>query len=176
MKAADFYTNNLSEIREKFTGVKNTGILYINAKKALEKEALYMDLVEIKECYMILIDLLEAIESGKPTMKEAYFSLKNMKFSHDPVKIQEYIYSRLAETDYDEIISMKKMNISAADYYYLQNFQPSSISVERSFSMLKKMLRTDRQFMEGNVGIYFLSFYNSRDSKFLLPDGDSSDI
>ena len=45
-----------------------------------------------------------------------------------------------------EIINMERQDISMAVYHMLQNSQPTSASVERSFSMLKKLLAKDRNF------------------------------
>ena len=42
-------------------------------------------------------------------------------------------------------------SISLAVYHMLQNSQPTSASVEKSFSMLKKLLAKDRNFKVENV-------------------------
>ena len=46
---------------------------------------------------------------------------------------------------------MEKQDISPAMYHMLQNSRPTSASVERSFSMLKKLLTKDRSFNVENV-------------------------
>ena len=44
----------------------------------------------------------------------------------------------MQNTDISEITYMERQDISPAVYNMLQNSQPTSASVERSFSMLKK--------------------------------------
>ena len=55
-----------------------------------------------------------------------------------------------------EIINMERQDISMAVYHMLQNSQPTSASVERSFSMLKKLLAKDRNFKAENVQHYMI--------------------
>ena len=55
-----------------------------------------------------------------------------------------------------EIINMERQDISPAVYPMLQNSQPTSASVERSFSMLKKLLAKDRNFKAENVQRYMI--------------------
>ena len=48
--------------------------------------------------------------------------------------------------DISEIINMERQDISPTVYHMLENSQPTSASVERSFSMLKTLLAKDRNF------------------------------
>ena len=52
-------------------------------------------------------------------------------------------------------------DISPAVYHMLQNSQPTSASVERSFSMLKKLLAKDRNFTAKNVQHYMILHFNA---------------
>ena len=51
---------------------------------------------------------------------------------------------------------MERQDISLAVYHMLQNSQPTSASVERSFSMLKKLLVKDKNFKVENVQHYMI--------------------
>ena len=51
---------------------------------------------------------------------------------------------------------MERQDISPAVYHMLQNSQPKSASVERSFFMLKKLLAKDRNFEVENVRHYMV--------------------
>ena len=51
---------------------------------------------------------------------------------------------------------MERQNISPAVYHMLQNSQPTSAFVERSFSVLKKLLAKDKHFKVENVRHYML--------------------
>ena len=55
---------------------------------------------------------------------------------------------------------MEKQDISPAVYHMLQNSQPISASVERSFSMLKKLLAKDRNFKVENMQHYMILHLN----------------
>ena len=46
---------------------------------------------------------------------------------------------------------MERQDISPAVYHVLQNSKPTSASVGRSFSMLKKLFAKDRNFKVENV-------------------------
>ena len=60
-----------------------------------------------------------------------------------------------------EIINMERQDILPAVYHMLENFQPTSASVERSFSMFKKLLAKDRNFKVKNVRHYMILHFNA---------------
>ena len=55
---------------------------------------------------------------------------------------------------------MERQDISPAVHHMLQNFQLTPASVERSFSMLKKLLANDRKFKVENVQYYMILYFN----------------
>ena len=55
---------------------------------------------------------------------------------------------------------MKRRDIEPVLYAKLQKCQPTSASVERSFSMLNKLLAKDRNFLNENVSKYLVLHYN----------------
>ena len=57
----------------------------------------------------------------------------------------------MQNNDISEIVNMESQDISPAVYHILQNSQPTSAFVERSFFMLKKLLTKDRNFKVENV-------------------------
>ena len=67
----------------------------------------------------------------------------------------------MQNNDISEILNMERQDISPAVYHMLQNFQPTSASVERSFSMLKKLLVKDRNFKVENVQHYMILRFNA---------------
>ena len=67
----------------------------------------------------------------------------------------------MQNNDIFEIINMARQDISPAVYHMLQNSQPTSASVERSFSMLKKLLAKDRNFKVDNVRHYMILHFNA---------------
>jgi len=63
--------------------------------------------------------------------------------------------------DISKIINMERQDISPAVYSLLQNPQPTTASVETSFSMLKKLLAKDRNVKAKNVQHCMISHFNS---------------
>ena len=55
---------------------------------------------------------------------------------------------------------MERQDISPAVYHMLQNSQPTFASVERSFTMLKKLLVKDRNFKVENEQHYMTLHFN----------------
>ena len=60
-----------------------------------------------------------------------------------------------------EIINIERHDILPAVYHMLENSQPTSASVERSLSMLKKLLAKDRNFKVKNVQHYMILHLNA---------------
>ena len=67
----------------------------------------------------------------------------------------------MQNNDISEIINMERQDILPAVYHMLQISQPTSASVERSFSMLKKLLAKDRNFKVENVRHYMILHFNA---------------
>ena len=67
----------------------------------------------------------------------------------------------MQNNDISEIINMERQDVSPAVYHMLQNSQPTSASVEGSFSMLKKLLAKDRNFKVKNVRHYMILHFNA---------------
>ena len=101
------------------------------------------------------------MESAKYTNKEAVQAFQELDFEEDTCNINQYIKKRMQNNDIFEIINMERQDISPAVYHMLQNSQPTSASVERSFSMLKKLLAKDRNFKVENVRHYMILHFNA---------------
>ena len=56
---------------------------------------------------------------------------------------------------------MERQDISPAVYHMLRTSQPTFASVERHFSMLKKLLAKDRNFNAENVRHYMILHFNA---------------
>ena len=97
------------------------------------------------------------------TIKEAVQAIQERDFGEDTYNINQYIKKRMQNNDNDvsEIINAKSQDISPAVYHMLQTSQPTSASVERSFSMLKKLLAKDRNFKAENVRHYMILHFNA---------------
>ena len=103
---------------------------------------------------------MEFLEGSACTITKAYELLKNMQFDDDPCAIKDYINKRLFNSDLETIINCTNLTIDPTSYAVLQKAQPTSAAVERSFSMLNKLLRKDRNFDVKNVKKYMMLYYN----------------
>ena len=56
---------------------------------------------------------------------------------------------------------MERQEVSPAVYQMLQNSQATSVSVERNFSKLKKLLAKDKNFKIENVRHYMILHINA---------------
>ena len=74
-----------------------------------------------------------------------------MQFDDDPCEITDYVNKRLSNSDLETIINCTNLTIDPTSYALLQQAQPTSAAVERSFSMLNKLLREYRNFDAKNV-------------------------
>ena len=101
------------------------------------------------------------MESAKYTIKKAMQDIQKLDFGEDTCNINQHIKKRMQNKDISEIINMEKPDISPAVYHMLQNCQPTSASVERGFSTLKKQLAKDRNFKVKNVRHYMILHFNA---------------
>ena len=88
-------------------------------------------------------------------MTEAYELLKNVHFLDDPCSIQANIKKRLFNSDLEAIINYH-LPIAPTTFALFQKTHPTSAAVERSFSMLSKLLRKGSNFDIKNVKKYIL--------------------
>ena len=127
------------------------GISVTQAKVSLQKRGLAGQLLKIKDQYRCLVKLIEKMKNVKYTIKEAGQAIQELDFGEDACNINQYIKKRMQNNDICEIINMKRQDISSAVYDMLQNSQPTSASVERIFSMLKKLLAKNKNCKVENV-------------------------
>ena len=155
LRAALYYSENLPVVRTIVNNWTNAGLLVSRAKDAINVDDLVPDLVKINQ-YRTLAANVEFLEGSACTITEAYGLLKNMQFDDDPCAIKNYIKKRLSNSDLETIINCTSLTIDPTSYALLQKAQPTSAAVERSFSMLSKLLRKDRNFDVKNVKKYMM--------------------
>lgn len=162
LKAAIYYANYLPEIKAIVNDFQGSGKIVENAKDAVSNVNLAQDLMLIQKCYSCLIKYVEDSESVNYSIEDGYKTLQTVDFGSDPCEINKYIEKRVAaKTDMIAIIECSKDNTSPTMYALLQKCQSTSVSVERSFSMLTKLLAKDRPFLEENITHYLTIHYNS---------------
>ena len=161
LRAALYYSENLPAVRTIVNNWTSAGLLVSRAKDAINVENLVPDLVKINE-YRILAANVEFLEGSSCTITKAYGLLKNMQFDDNPCAIKNYIKKRLSNSDLETIINCTNLTIDPTSYALLEKAQSTSAAVERSFSMLSKLLRKDRNFDVKNVKKYMMLFYNKK--------------
>lgn len=163
LKAAIYYATHLPSIKGIVNSIDNEGILVKRAKEALRNEFLISDLMEIVENYSNLINILDKFEESYYNIETGYCTLLNMNFGRDPIELKLYIDKRLKANGISDLIDLVKEEITPIDYVHLKKCPPTSIAVERSFSMLGKMLTNERNFRSDNIYHYFSEYYNKFD-------------
>ena len=158
LRAASYYSENLPAVRTIVNNWTSAGLLVSRAKDAVNVEGLVSDLVKINQ-YRTLAANVEFLKGSACTITKAYGLLKNMQFDDDPCAIRDYINKRLSNSDLETIINCTNLTIDPTSYALLQKAQPTSAAVERSFSMLNKLLRKDRNFDVKNVKRYMMMLY-----------------
>ena len=85
-----------------------------------------------------------------------------MHFNDDPCAIKDYIKKQQSNSDLEAIINYTNLIVDPSSYTLLQKVQPTSAAVERSLSLLSKLLRKDRNFDVKNVEKYMMLYYNKK--------------
>ena len=88
-----------------------------------------------------------------------------MQFYDYPCTVKDYITKRLSNSDLEITINCTNLAIDQTSYAQLQKAQPTAAAVERSFSVLSKLLRKDRNFDVKNVKNYMMLYYNKKSLK-----------
>ena len=104
--------------------------------------------------------MVQKMESSHYTIGKAFQDVMSLDFGADVCGIGKYIKRRIARNDITSIVKMERQDISPHLYNLLQKSQATSASVERSFSILGKLLAKDRNFREDHVKKYLMVKYN----------------
>ena len=151
----------LTEVKAIVESFVGFGILVTQAKVSLQKSGLAGQLLKIKDYYECLVKLIETMESAKYTIKEAVQAIQELDFGEDTCNINRYIKRKMQNNDISKIINMERQDTSPFVYPMLQNCQPTSAFVEKSFSMLKLLLAKNRNFKVENVRHYMILHFNA---------------
>ena len=88
-------------------------------------------------------------------------AIQELDFGEDTCNINQYIRKMMQNNVISQIMNMERQDILPVAYHMLENSQPTSGSVERSFSILKKLLAKDRNFKVENVRHYMILHFNA---------------
>lgn len=163
LKATIYHSKHFNSIKTIVNTLEDDGILIERAKNSINCKSLFSELVEVSSCYICLVELIKKFEDGKLTLETGFHAIFNIDFKQDSVGLKNYLKKRLSENQIKNILEYNNEEISPIEYAMLKNFNPTSIPVERAFSMLKKMLQSCRNFNTENIYNYFAYYYNSYD-------------
>ena len=89
-------------------------------------------------------------------------SLTVLTVSEDVASVKTYLEKRLQKSSgLQDIFGLTRKDIAPSLYASLQQCTSTSVSAERSFSILKKLLAKDRNFCDNKVEKYLIKLYNS---------------
>ena len=114
----------------------------------------------INQSYSVLNEYTVQVQKSTFSISKAFNIFKNFDFGPDPCQIKNYIKNRFDSNDIKNIIEMNNKEISPDLYVKLRLSQSTTSSVERSFSMLKNLLRENRNFKNENIGQYAILYFN----------------
>lgn len=161
LRAAFYYAENFPRVKRNVEQFEDDGLIVERAKNSVREPDIPKHLTEIYSNYKEIAELVPKIESQDFTIAQGFEMLSSMNFGKDPCQIQKYITRRLKSNEITSIIHMSRPEISPMLYALLKKCQPTTASVERSFSQLKHMLTKPRNFLPENVEKYFIIYYNN---------------
>ena len=123
-------------------------------KSKVNEQKLNSQLTEISQCYNGLSNLILKMEISPYTIQKTYEDINSLGFGSDPLQLKKYIKKRLEKNDVKTIVELSRPDIPPALYAKLLQCQPTSASVERSFSLLKPFLCANRNFADANIKHY----------------------
>ena len=160
LQAAFYYADHLPTVQDIVGRFEGSGVLVERAKTSVNARSLPHDLMKIKTECQSLASLVLRMEDSKYTIRAAHSDLSALSLGDDSCDIAAYIKKRLEKNGLTDIMAMNRPEISPTVYGLLQDCQPTTASVERSFSMLNKLLAKDRNFLPENVQHYICVHYN----------------
>ena len=145
LNAVEYHAKHLVEVRDIVNSFEGNGVLVLRTKAAVNDSKVRDSLVKIQRDYQVLPQLIKRMENSKYTSKAAYEDITKINLKEDCVKIGSYIRKRMEKiSDISNIVKLQEDGASPATYAQIQNCQPTSASVERSFSTLGKLLKKDK--------------------------------
>ena len=108
-------------------------------------------LTETSQCYNGLTNLIPKMENSTYIIQKAYSDTNSLVFGSDPLQLKKYIKKRLEKNDVKIFVELSRPDISPALHAKFLQCQPTSVSVEGSFSFLKSFLPPNRTFPDANI-------------------------
>ena len=168
LKASFYFAENFQIVKQVLGNFEEGKKLVKRTKEAIAEPAVFVELRQMiyDNCRDSAILIKEITDSSNAIVAVAE-AIGNLRFGDDPREIKDCIQNRLAAGgDFLEIASGSGADLpnhSPAEVVLLRRVQPTSAYLERSFSVLKKMLCSGRNFDKNNIHFYLIMrFYCSK--------------
>ena len=161
LDAANYYAEKLPQVWEIVNLWNGEEVIVQKAKSKVNEQKLISQLTEISQCYNGLSNLILKMENSTYTIQKAYEDINSLGFESDPLQLKKYIKKRLEKNDVKIIVELSRPDIPPSLYAKLLQSQPTSASVERSLSLLKSILRPNRNFADANIEHYMKLYFNA---------------
>lgn len=164
LEAVQYYYNNFHHVKKIVVALKEEdGKIITNAKDAVASETIEQSLMTVIDNYAFVMKLVEKTLNSHYTILDAHNDLNNLKLENDPVNLQHYILKRFMKNSINTIINNTNNDLSPRAKNLLKKIPSTSVAVERSFSMLGKLLAKDRNFTSDNVKNYMIGYFNLKE-------------
>ena len=160
LNAALYYAKYFPDVKTIVNSFEDGGKIVANAKSAVNCNTLITSLTQLVSQYKCIAENIERCESRLFSIKHASQLISQIQFGDDVCQIKNYIDKRWSKSEISKVMNCENNMISPEIYSLLQNCPSTSCEVERSFSMMKKLLAKDRNFKLENIKNYMLVFYN----------------
>lgn len=160
LKAACYFAKKLPKIIQIVNSFEDDGKIIARVKEAVNNPTLYSSLTKVVTQYKCILENIEKCESRSFSIKEAFEMLKDLDFEDDDCEIKEYLEKRRNNSELRNVVEFQNQSIDPSTYAFLLKCPASSAEVERSFSMIKKLLAKDRNFNVENIKKYACIYFN----------------
>eukprot|EP00477_Mikrocytos_mackini_P001135 GAHX01001217.1.p1 GENE.GAHX01001217.1~~GAHX01001217.1.p1 ORF type:complete len:457 (-),score=48.95 GAHX01001217.1:118-1488(-) len=161
LRALSYYKRHFNNIKDIVNNWEIKGKLTRDCKDIVNHSGLKVEIELAFECYNCLTFAIEELEQKKHNISSAFYLIRCLDFGEDPAHVQAYLEKRLRKNEIEKICMEEgPLHDSYGTRDLLLNAQPTSIDVERSFSLLNVLLEDNRIFSDDNIADYIICYYN----------------
>ena len=118
------------------------------------------ELKMIVQNYEILSKVIKCCTEQYFCIEDAYWLQNNINFGTDPLEVRKYMKKRYNQNEIQSIVENKKRLYTQEEIEQIKKCPATTIIVERSFSVLNKLLAKDRIFAKDNIAKYLKAKIN----------------
>ncbi|KAF7701690.1 hypothetical protein CDIK_0610, partial [Cucumispora dikerogammari] len=148
------------DVIEVVKGFEKDGKIIDNALDALTNTSLIKDLIYIHRNYKKILELINRTQEKHFSIEDAIEAFNSIQQEDDVVGVFSYMKSRFKNNEFLRISSFEKDGITPKIFNELMRCPSTSISIERSFSLLNKLVTKEKHFNDINVEKYMVLYCN----------------